>query len=316
MAGLDATFLLVFVAVLGAVMVGIAIWMVVSPDGNSDAKLSRLRKMKEGGEATGGRLRKRVPRSWMEHVPYLAAVPRRMRQAGMGLAPHVLLMIAALVTAILFVALQGFAGAGTAFAIALAVGFILPGAVISAASRKRTEALTRQLPEALDQMKRGLSVGHPLGVTIRNVAADMSEPLAGEFRALADQVAYGDSLTDAMLDMADRLDTEDFHYLAAAVEIQHATGGNLGAMLDTLSRVIRARFAMRRRVTAVSSEGRITAIILTLMPFVMYLGTSLTAPGYYSAVQDDPLFWPMCVAIALLVVGNGLMLKKLVTFRV
>ncbi|MAM62286.1 type II secretion system F family protein [Maritimibacter sp. UBA3975] len=317
MAGLTTPALLVGLAALALMLVGLAIWQALRPGGAGQARLDRMRRMQaDRSEGGAERLRKRSETSGLEALPLLRVLPVRMRQAGMSLAPRVLLMLSALVTSVLFVVMQGVTGPLLAFAAAAGVGVLLPGVVIGMAGRKRAEALTKQLPEALDLMKRGLSVGHPLNVTIQNVSRTLPAPIADEFRLLADQVAYGDSLTDAVDDMAARIDIEDFHYLAAAVQIQHATGGNLGAMLETLARVIRMRFAMRRRVAAVSSEGRITAFILSAMPFVMYLGTVLTAPDYYASVRDDPMFWPLCFTIAGLVIGNGLLLRKLVTFRV
>lgn len=316
MAGLSGTALLIGLAVLALCLIGAAVWSMRRPADDS-VRLDRMRRMQAGGDAgTGDRLRKLVERTALDGLPILGTIPVRMRRAGMTLSPNVLVLGSALVTSVLFLVLQGVIGAGLAFVVAVGVGVLVPTLVISTAARKRADALTRQLPDALDLMKRGLSVGHPLNVTIRNVATTLPDPIAAEFRILADQVAYGDSLTDAVDDLARRIDIEDFHYLSAAVQIQHATGGNLGAMLETLARVIRGRFAMRRRVSAVSSEGRITAIILSAMPVLMYVGTSLTAPEYYASVKDDPAFWPMCGAILALVLGNALMLRKLVSFRV
>lgn len=315
MAGLSTPALLIGLGVLSLCLIAAGLWTMRRPADDS-VRRDRMRKMQSGGDAGTDRLRKMVERSAFDNVPVLRTIPVRMRRAGMTLSPNMLVLASALVTSVLFLVLQGLIGAGLASVAAVGVGVFVPTVVISTAARKRADALTRQLPDALDLMKRGLSVGHPLNVTIRNVSSTMPDPIAAEFRVLADQVAYGDSLTDAVEDLAQRIDIEDFHYLSAAVQIQHATGGNLGAMLDTLARVVRGRFAMRRRVSAVSSEGRITAVILSAMPVLMYVGTSLTAPEYYASVKDDPAFWPLCGAIIALVLGNGLMLKKLVSFRV
>ncbi len=262
-----------------------------------------------------GKLRVRVERSALESIPYFGDIPRRMKQAGMTLKPRLLLMISALATAVLFLLLQSYVNAVVAAAAAILIGMILPMSVINIFRKRRIEAFVKALPEALDLMRRGLSVGHPLNVTIQNVSSTLPGPIAEEFAIVAAQIAYGETLQDAVFELAKRMDQEDVYYLAATIQLQHSAGGNLGAVLGTLSKVIRKRFAMRRRIKAVSSEGRISAVILTALPFGMYAGTLLTAPNYYSGVSDDPLFIPMCIGIVFFVVGNGLMLHKLVSFR-
>ena len=195
------------------------------------------------------------------------------------------------------------------------LGIGLPYAVIASRRTKRIAAFTAQLPDALDLMVRGLRVGHPLGATIANVAQAMPDPLGTEFRRLADQIAYGDDLATAFRSLADRVDQEDMHYLAVSVGIQHSTGGNLAQMLSVLAGVIRDRIMMRRRVRAISSEGRISATLLSALPVVIYAATSITAPDYYGGVKDEPAFMPIACVIVALVVGNFLALRKLTSFR-
>jgi tight adherence protein B len=181
---------------------------------------------------------------------------------------------------------------------------------------KRMEALTLQLPDALDLMMRGLRVGHPINATITNVGRTMADPVGAEFRALAHQISHGDYLTDAFRDFADRTGHEDVEYLSVSIAIQHGTGGNLANMIGTLSKVVRARIMMRRRVKAISSEGRISAYLLSALPVLIYVATSITAPAYYADVSDDPMFKPMAFAIVALIVANFLALRKLVSFEV
>ena len=280
----------------------------------------------EGREASAARLRALQDRStrlrhedhapiWLK-LPFVGNLPVKMRQAGLTTAPSRLMANCALLAVAVFgLALMQtgwIVGAGLAIMIALGG----PTAWINHKRAKRMTAFSQQLPDALEMMRRGLTVGHPLNVTIATVADEMAEPLGTEFRLLADQIAYGDTLVEAVQDMADRIEHEDLHYLAAAIAIQQSAGGNLAAVLGTLARVIRLRFSMRRRVKAISSEGRISAIILTLLPFVMGLGTLIMTPDYYRGVADDPKALPMALAVVALVTVNGLAMRKLVTFRI
>ena len=252
---------------------------------------------------------------WMK-LPLVGNLPVKMRQAGLATAPQHLLAGCVLLAVVVF----GTAALQTGWIVALVLSVLValggPTAWINHMRARRMAAFSQQLPEALEMMRRGLTVGHPLNVTIATVAREMPDPLGTEFRLLADQIAYGDTLVAAVQDMADRIAHEDLHYLSAAIAIQHGAGGNLAAVLGTLARVIRLRFSLRRRVKAISSEGRISAFILTALPFVMGGGTLIMNPDYYRGVADDPKALPLAVAVIVLVTLNGLAMRKLVTFRI
>lgn len=285
----------------------------------ADAVRSRRMKLLQKGmsnEQVLALLRPTPKVTLLSRIPVYGNLPSKMLQAGMSMKPVVFLAGCALIAGVLFVLASAILGVTTAFIVAVLTGMVIPMSIINIIRKKRVEDFTEQLPDALDLMTRGLRVGHPLNVTIANVASNMPDPIGSEFGIMADQITYGDELTEAFFDLADRMDQEDMHYLAASVSIQHGSGGNLASMLTTLSRVIRARFAMRRRIKAISSEGRISAWVLSSLPFLMYGATSITAPGYYSSVKDDPLYLPIAIAILALVLANFLTLRKLVSFRI
>jgi tight adherence protein B len=165
-------------------------------------------------------------------------------------------------------------------------------------------------------MARGLRVGHPLNTSIGTVAQEMPDPISSEFGIIFDQVNYGEDLPDAFQDFADRVDIEDVYYLSASIGIQHGTGSDLARVVELLAKVIRSRIMMRRKVKAISAEGRASAAFLSSLPILMFVFTSISAPGYYSGVYDDPLFMPMATAIVVLTIANALILRKLVNFHV
>lgn len=248
-------------------------------------------------------------------LPLVGAMPAMLRQAGVTMPPGRFALLAAGlgVVGLAVGVLIGRPLAAPALAVAAA---LLPFAVVARRAAARQAALGAQLPDALDLMARGLKVGHPLSVTVASVARDMPDPIGTEFGLIADQVSYGDDLVTAFRELAERVGVEDVHYLAASVAIQHGTGGDLARVLDVLSRVVRNRMAMRRRIHAISSEGRLSAWFLTALPVLIFGVTSMTSPDYYGGVAADPLFVPMMVAILVLVVLNALILRRLVTFRI
>jgi tight adherence protein B len=204
------------------------------------------------------------------------------------------------------------------FAAALAIppGVGIPLVALNIRIRRKRDAMIAQLPDALELMARGLRVGHPLNTSIGAVAQEMSDPIGSEFGLIFDQINYGDDLTDAFQEFAERVDIEDVHYLSSSIGIQHGTGSDLARVIEVLSKVIRSRIMMRRKISAISAEGRLTAIFLSCVPVLMFVFTSISSPNYYGGVMDDPLFVPMAATVILLTVLNALVMHKLVNFHV
>jgi tight adherence protein B len=243
-------------------------------------------------------------------------LPAMFAAAGMPPRPG-LFVLAAVGLAIFIVVVAGpVVGLPMALALAVAVCVALPLLLLGAARNARRKRLVAQLPDALDLMARGLKAGHPLNTSIAIVAETMPDPIGSEFGILVDQVSYGDDMVTAVRKLAERVPTEDFQYLSASISIQHGTGGNLGRVLSILAQVIRGRSMMRRKIKAMSAEGRISAIILSGLPFVMFGLNSIITPEYYGGVMGDPLFLPLAGAAVTLVVLNALILFKLVNFRI
>ena len=227
----------------------------------------------------------------------------------------------ALIALILGAGLVGFSIAALFLSLPLAIGLtvvltlLIPYAVIDRMREMRITKLTDQLPDALDLMGRALQVGHPLNTSMQAVAREMPAPIAVEFGRMVDAVTYGEDVTTAFHDLARRNKSEDLNYLSVAVAIQHGTGGDLAKILHILSKTIRDRATMRRKIHAISSEGRISAMILSILPFGIVGMTHFMSPTYYGDVAGHPLFVPIAIAVVALVLTNILIMRKLVTFR-
>jgi tight adherence protein B len=236
--------------------------------------------------------------------------------AGLPAKPGAFAFAAAAIAALATLGLSSLISLPFAAAIALLVCILLPLMVLSALRASRLKRITAQLPDALDLMGRALRAGHPLSASITSVAETMPDPIGTEFGIMVDQIAYGDELVTAFRKLADRNPSEDFHYLAVSIAIQHGTGGNLGRVLGVLATVMRDRMMMRRKIKAMSAEGRISAIILSCIPFLMVGLNSIITPSYYGDVVDNPMF-PVLALIALgLILLNGFVLFRLVNFRI
>lgn len=283
-----------------------------------EAKSRRMR-MVAAGASTEQRLRLLKPDTsdWsLARLPFVGTLPGDLAHAGFTAPAGLVLTCLAGGAIILALAMTLVIPPLAAAALALVVAIMIPVVVIRRKAKQRLDLLSRQLPDALELMARGLTVGHPLNATIASVASDMKDPIATEFGIVVDQISYGDDLVDAFAAFAERTGLEDTRYLAVSVGIQHGTGGNLAGVLNTLATVIRDRMSMRRRIQAISAEGRLTSKFLSALPLIILGATSITAPTYYSGVANEPLFRPIAIIIAGLVVANYLIMRRLVDFRI
>jgi tight adherence protein B len=156
------------------------------------------------------------------------------------------------------------------------------------ARAKRLAALEAQLPETLDLMGRALRAGHSFPSAVQMVGAEGPEPIAGEFRTTFDEVNYGVPMQDALTNLAARVPVTDLRFFVIAVAIQRDTGGNLTELLDKLSALIRDRFRLMGTIRVLSSEGRLSAIILTLLPFGLVGLINFINPKFMSLLWTDP----------------------------
>ena len=310
----------VFVGIfLGVLLIFDGLWQLMSrTERVKDARNRRMRLI-AGGASTGeilGLLKPAETKWALSGVPFLGSLPQDMRQAGLTMRPAVLIGFGLAATFAVGIVLATRLNPVLAFGVAAVIGIAAPVLIIRKIRAARMTKLVTQLPDALDLMARGLRVGHPLNATISTVARDMIDPVATEFGIIVDQISYGDDLVGAFRDFADRAGLEDVRYLATSVAIQNGTGGDLSLILLTLSKVIRARIAMRKRILAISSEGRLTAVFMSLLPVFIFGATSVTSPTYYAGVSDDPLFRPIAIIVVFLIVANFLAMRRLVNFRI
>lgn len=187
---------------------------------------------------------------------------------------------------------------------------VLPFMFLKWLRKKRHKRFGMQLPEALDLITRGLKAGHPVPVAVSMVSREMPDPIGTEFGIVSDEVTYGSDMVSALRNLYERVGHEDLPLFVTAVSIQSTTGGNLREILDGLSGVIRERGKLRRKVKAISVEGRMSAYILTAVPVLLVAAVMMLMPSYYSEVAGESLTWYLVGASFMwLVLGNAIMFK-------
>ncbi|MGX9993127.1 type II secretion system F family protein (plasmid) [Rhizobium sp. Z1P35] len=197
----------------------------------------------------------------------------------------------------------------------LLICLLIPALVVWRARVRRMRKFEQKLPEALDVANRSLAAGHPLPAAISLVAREMPDPIGTEFGLLSDELTYGVTLDDALVNLADRVGVEDLNLLAISLSVQAGTGGNLVEILQNLSKTLRDRMLLKAKVRAISSEGRITAIVMSMYPFLLYAMIKALSPTYFDPVWESGHgAIVVTVLLAVMAIGN-VILYKMVNFE-
>ncbi|GAA0273372.1 type II secretion system F family protein [Alteraurantiacibacter aestuarii] len=281
-------------------------------------------------EEVTARLRKNAPSTDFA-LPSLLAAPaqdlqRMMFAAALPITARQLLLVMAVLFAIVFVLAllaAGMAGFGWSLGVVflllvitacIAVAF--PLAWVNMRAQARRKRVVEQFPVALDVFVRALRSGHPVSAAIDLLTQEMEDPIGSEFGIVADEVAYGADLTDALQEMADRWDNADMRMFVVSLAVQKETGGNLAEILESLAAVIRDRAVMYMKVRALSAEGRLTGLMLTVLPVLTLVGMFLVNPSFYLETARDPIFIIGFSVLILLFLGGVYWIRRLTDLKV
>jgi len=160
------------------------------------------------------------------------------------------------------------------------VAVIAPIVFLQTRARRRRDALEEELPDILNLIAGSLRSGWGIQQAIDLVVDEVGDPARSEFRRVQAESRSGLPLEDALRRMANRVDSEDLRWTVSAISIQREVGGNLSEVLNSVARTIRERAELKRSVAALTAEGRYSAVVLTLMPFVMFGALLLVSPDY------------------------------------
>lgn len=181
---------------------------------------------------------------------------------------------------------------------------------------KRLGKFERQLPDALDLITRALRSGHAFPSALQMVGEEMPDPVAAEFGIVHDEVNFGVSLQQALTNLSERIPLTDLRYFIVSVLIQRESGGNLTEVLGNLSRLIRERLKLMGKIKVLSSEGRLSAWILGLMPFGLAGAMYLVNPEFMSPLWKDPIGIAIIQYLLTMMVLGALVLMKIIKIRV
>ncbi|MCL5777109.1 type II secretion system F family protein [Limibaculum sp. FT325] len=251
-------------------------------------------------------------------IPIIGSMMEQARFANIAITPLWIVGTLIFLMIVAFAMLTGFTSASLPIRILVAI-IISYGALfiwLRNKAKARISLLEEQFPDAIDLMVRSLRVGHPITAAIAIVAREMPDPLGSEFGLIADEATYGMNINDALDRLAARVPVPDLRFFAIAVNIQSTSGGNLAEVLDGLSRVIRARFKLFRKVRAITAEARWSGWFLSFFPIFALLMVQVVKPDYYDNVSDHPLFMPGAILTFILLFLNIIFMRLMVNIKV
>lgn len=242
---------------------------------------------------------------------------RALVRADAPFSPLQLLLSATVLFVAIFTALS-FVQAPHVIALAAAATIAggAPVVVLTTLASRRRKRFLDQLPQAVVLIARSLQAGHPVTSAMAVVAQRMPAPLGPEFRLVIEEMTYGLDRDAAMENLVRRFPVPELRMFVASLEVTRESGGNLAEVFLKLAAAIRAKDHLRRKVHAISAEGRLTFWIVSGLPFVIGGVIMFLRPTFFSDVYKDPLFWPMISFAPISLAIGSTMIWRMVNFKI
>lgn len=192
----------------------------------------------------------------------------------------------------------------------LIIGYKIPDLFVSSIKKKRMKKLNSQLPEALSIISNGLRAGFSFTQAMSVSANELESPIRDEFMRVIRDNSIGKTMDEALVDFSERTDDEDIDMFITALIIQRKVGGNLTEVLDTIAATIRDRMRIRGEIKTLTAQGRISAMIISALPFFVALMIFILNKDYILELFRNPIGIAMVViALVMQVVGIFIILK-------
>ena len=202
-------------------------------------------------------------------------------------------------------------------AIGIATGILVVAffAVKAVAGRERKK-FDNQLPDTLTLTSTSLRAGYSLLQAVEAVAQESAEPTRREFGRALTEIRLGRPMIDSLGDIAVRMESQDFEWAVLAISIQREVGGNLAEVLQTTAETMNQRNRLRREMKALTAEGRISAVIMSILPFFLFGLISFVNPTYLVPLYSTPIGWGMIGFAVLLLIAGVVWMQKIINIEV
>lgn len=193
---------------------------------------------------------------------------------------------------------------------------LLPYLYLVNVKNRRSRKFQTQLHEGLDLIARALRAGHSFTSSLQLAADEFEDPLGTEFGETLDEINFGVSVPDALRNLLTRVDCKELNFFVMAVIIQRESGGNLADLISSLAHILRERFRFQGNVRTLAAEGKMSALILILLPFVIGLFIFISSPDFMKPLFEEPIGHFMLGAAGVGMVIGSLIMRNMVNIDV
>jgi tight adherence protein B len=258
---------------------------------------------------------------------YFNYISERLRKASLLYRPKEFLMLslgtALAMILIVFILFSGkyqslYKGFGFVFIVLFtgAIGFIIPNIYLSFKINSLKNRLSRQVGDMILLLSNYLRAGHSFIRSVELVSWEMQSPLSDELKIFTKDMNLGASFTDALDDLEKRTRDEDLGLVITAIQINHQIGGNLSEILDNISFTIRERLRLKGEIKTLTAQGRMTAIVICLLPVGVALVISLMNPEFMSLLYTNPIGQGMLILAMLMELVGIFIIRKIIEIEV
>lgn len=302
-------FLAVFIIILVILLVALR------PSKAEKATLSRAQSIVEGGGEQAptasplliapARADHENAKSRLKGSPLAKHIELLIKQSAVNTTVNSILGLSALCAVVGFLAAWMFIPMLPLECIALSIGAMVPYLFLSFRRARRLSAFDKHLPEVLDLVSRAVKSGHSVQTAFNLAGLQAQHPVRDEFAVLSGQVRFGLNFRDALLQMRERIPTQDLRFVVTAVLVQRETGGNLPQVLDRTTHMIRERIRILGDMKVKTAQGRMCGAVLVLMPIGLAIAMRVLTPTWLDPLLQDPIghFMLYYAAISLLIGG-------------
>ena len=195
------------------------------------------------------------------------------------------------------------------------VGFAIPPIMVSKAKAKRQLLFNKQLGESLTIMGNCMRSGYSFQQAMGSIAKEMQPPISVEFGRVVREINYGSTMEQALHNMVARVGNKDLELLVSAVIISNQVGANLSEMLDTIAETVNDRIRLREDVRVASSQGRMSGLIIGLLPVLVILFLMIINPTYFEDFAGTAIGKTMLTVSAVLEVLGFVVINRMVDIK-
>lgn len=249
-------------------------------------------------------------------IPLISKLERMVVQANLFRPLGFYLLVSAFLFVITLVVLNFYIRYFWVNLLVAIMAGLIPIFYIYLKKKERIDRFEEQLPEVMDMLARSLKAGHAFTGGLQMIGQEFDDPAGTEFRKTLDEINFGVPHEDALKNLATRIESDDLKLFVISVIIQRESGGNLAEILENIGRLIRERFVLRGHVKTLSAEARLSAVVLTGLPFLVGTFIYFTNPGYLSLLFTDSIGHFMLIAGGIMLTIGIIVMKRMSVIKI